>query len=99
MISLMVIYSCRFPRFCFILVPVFVSMACGEREEAPGREKSQVQPVEVFKIARSTFLETVRGIGTLEAKETVEIRPGLTGIIDQVHFRQGQVVETEIIEL
>jgi membrane fusion protein (multidrug efflux system) len=93
MIALMLIYIRRFLKFWFILVAVHIAMGCAEGEETPGKEKSQAQPVEVFRVAPSSFRETVRGIGTLEAKETVEIRPELTGIIDQVHFREGQKVK------
>jgi membrane fusion protein (multidrug efflux system) len=94
MIALMVTNSRRFLRFCFFLVVAHVAVACAQGEGTPEKEKSRAQPVEVFKVGRSTFRETVRGIGTLEAEETVEIRPELTGIIDKVHFREGKKVKS-----
>ncbi|MFW6161157.1 MAG: efflux RND transporter periplasmic adaptor subunit [Planctomycetota bacterium] len=48
--------------------------------------------VAVTKVRQTTFLETVRGVGTLRAKETVEIRPETSGTISQIHVEDGQTV-------
>lgn len=55
-------------------------------------------PGEVTAVPRVTFRQTVRGIGTLRAVETVEIRPELAGIVRQIHFKEGEMVgENELL--
>jgi membrane fusion protein (multidrug efflux system) len=48
--------------------------------------------VEVVTVRPGTFRETIRGIGTLRAQETVEITPEMAGILRDIHFEEGQAV-------
>ncbi|HRQ76166.1 MAG TPA: efflux RND transporter periplasmic adaptor subunit [Phycisphaerales bacterium] len=50
-------------------------------------------PVEVESVRSMTLLETVQGVGTLRATETVEIRPETAGRIRAIHFEEGGMVE------
>jgi membrane fusion protein (multidrug efflux system) len=48
--------------------------------------------VEVVTVRPGTFRETIRGIGTLRAQETVEITPEMAGILRRIHFEEGRPV-------
>lgn len=52
-------------------------------------------PVTLAVVESRTLQETVRGIGTLRAKQTVEIRPEISGTINSRTFREGQRVTAE----
>ncbi len=64
--------------------------SCG-RDEAPV-ERSAVR-VETARVEPGTLRETVRGIGTLHALETVEIRAEVSGTVAHIHFEEGSRVE------
>jgi membrane fusion protein (multidrug efflux system) len=49
--------------------------------------------VTVAEVRAQTLRETVRGIGTLRAAETVEIKPEIDGIIRAIHFEEGGQVQ------
>lgn len=68
--------------------------ACDSRKEtnsAGPREKAV--PVRVAEVRRDTLRETVRGVGTLQATETVEIKPEINGLITEIHIAEGDAVE------
>jgi membrane fusion protein (multidrug efflux system) len=44
-------------------------------------------------VQETTFSETVQGIGTLRAQETVEITPEVAGMVREIHFKEGQRVQ------
>jgi membrane fusion protein (multidrug efflux system) len=50
-------------------------------------------PVELTEVETTDLEETIEGIGTLEAKQRVTIKPELAGTIEQVHFEEGSTVE------
>jgi membrane fusion protein, multidrug efflux system len=50
-------------------------------------------PVEIFEVERMDLAETVRGVGTLEAAQMVEIRPEISGVITGIHFQEGSLVQ------
>jgi membrane fusion protein (multidrug efflux system) len=52
-------------------------------------------PVSVAEVRLETLRETVRGIGTLRAAETVEIKPEMDGIIREICFEEGQEVQRD----
>lgn len=71
---------------------VFIALAgCGE-SEAPTRNESPAVPVRLADVESRTLKETVRGIGTLRAKQTVEVRPETSGTIRSRLFREGEQV-------
>lgn len=57
--------------------------------------------VEVAVVTSGTVAEAVRAVGTLEANESVMIRPEIPGVITNVRFTEGQPVEkgSVLIEL
>jgi multidrug efflux system membrane fusion protein len=60
----------------------------GEHPSAPPPPTVTVAPVEVRNIA-----ETTEFTGRLGALDDVEIRPRVSGYLDQVHFQSGQLVK------
>lgn len=84
-------------RSCFILgLAAVVLGGCGRtgQEAAAGRASArQPQRVEVVSIKTHRLMETLDVTGTLEANESVQIRPELAGVVKQIFFKEGQVVE------
>lgn len=74
-----------------VLVPaVTCAAACSRSEEnqAEGKKNTAV-PVETSRVRSSTFRETVRGVGTVDAAEAVVIRPEIAGIVREAPAREG----------
>jgi membrane fusion protein (multidrug efflux system) len=65
-------------------------LACGGAESVPERPAVRV---ETSRVESGTLKETVRGIGTLRAAETVEIRAEVAGTVAQIHFEEGGFVQ------
>lgn len=57
-----------------------------DKAEAPG------SPVAVCTVFAHDFQEKARGIGTLEASQTVELRPEVSGTLEEVAFDEGAAV-------
>ena len=77
-------------------VALFVLSGCGatgSAEDGSGEEEAEAVPVVVAPVRAETLRETARGVGTLQAAETVEIRPEMSGRVSRVHFDEGSRVE------
>ena len=66
---------------------------CQKKEASTSEPGERQLPVTVCRIKAVTLKETVRGIGSLKATETVEVRPEVSGILESVHFQEGRTVE------
>lgn len=68
-------------------------------EEQSDHSSNPVQPaavpVEISTVEQRDLPEIIHSIGTLEAAESVEIRPEIAGIIRRIHFREGQPVNAD----
>jgi membrane fusion protein (multidrug efflux system) len=49
--------------------------------------------VEAVTVAPSLFEDVVELVGQLEAAESVVLRPEITGIVESIHFQEGQLVK------
>ena len=67
---------------------------CGGSADSAARQDEGVL-VEVVLVQPASLHETVRGIGTLRAAETVEIKPETDGIVREIHFEEGGKVGKE----
>ncbi len=66
--------------------------ACDDKEETnPTGPRVKTVPVRVAEVRLDTLRETVRGIGTLQVAETVEIKPEIDGLITEIHIAEGTV--------
>jgi membrane fusion protein (multidrug efflux system) len=52
----------------------------------------QRQAVEVAPITRRDLAETLRVVGSLAANETASLRPEMSGLLQAIHFEEGQAV-------
>ncbi len=71
---------------------VFLGILTGcDKPEARSPEASvqKAVAVRVAPVELQTLQETVRGIGTLRAAETVEIKPEVDGFVREIHFVEG----------
>ncbi|MFO7740362.1 MAG: efflux RND transporter periplasmic adaptor subunit [Desulfatiglandaceae bacterium] len=77
----------------FVVLPITLSLGCNQDTEENPQETAKDIRVEVVSVQKKSFRETVRGIGTLRARETVEISPEMAGILRDTHFEEGQPVK------
>ncbi len=66
--------------------------ACGG-DAGPADEAEPPVRVRVAEVREQTLMETVRGIGTLRALQTVELRPEIPGRVTRIAFEEGGQVE------
>ena len=72
----------------------FVGCADENRSGQNGNpDGSPAVPVQTVTVSRQDFEEVIDSIGTLEALQAVEIRPEITGIVQRIHFQEGQPVK------
>lgn len=64
-----------------------------QADAAPSPSPVQVTSVAFEEVIEKPVVEWSDFSGRIEAVEHVEIRPRVTGAIDQVHFQEGQIVE------
>jgi len=62
------------------------------REEAKGATTKPAVPVRVAAAERQTVPVELRGVGTVEAVATVEVKAQVGGVLSAVHFREGEEV-------
>ena len=71
------------------LTPHILPAASGTTAAAPAMV---APPVEVGRPEARLHVEAIEALGRLEAVETVEIRPRVSGIVEEVAFREGDLV-------
>jgi len=76
---------------CALLAALVAAGACKGDEERAAEEKPAVA-VDTVIVEEATFHETVTGIGTLKALKTVEIKPEIDGIVQEIAFRESEQV-------
>lgn len=83
--------SLKHLRYPLALLAVLVMSACGKApEQAAAMPASKVS---VAKVLEQPVNEWDEFTGRLEAPETVQIRPRVSGQIDQVAFTEGALVK------
>ncbi|MEG1077269.1 MAG: biotin/lipoyl-binding protein, partial [Pseudomonas sp.] len=78
-------------RYPLALLAVLVMSACGRTPEAV--QAPVATKVSVAKVLEQPINEWDEFTGRLEAPETVEVRPRVSGQIDQVAFTEGAQVK------
>ncbi len=93
----------RFPLASVMVIGMAVTF-CGlagcdrTASQNPGSAQNEGVPVEVAHVRAKTLRETIRGIGTLRAAETVEIKPEIDGFIRDIPFEEGgEVLEGQLL--
>lgn len=59
---------------------------------SPAAAQQECIPVDLTEVRTTDLEETIAGIGTLEARQKVTLKPEIAGIIEQVHFEEGSQV-------
>jgi membrane fusion protein, multidrug efflux system len=86
--SLQDFHAMRASRFCAFLIPVVISsVAFGQGGQMPPTT------VEVARPTVDRVVERVSAVGTLRAAENIIVRPEVQGLIERVHFQEGQSVK------
>jgi len=90
--------------FCtpLLLVTVFslsFHAGCARKKSAEGggagaaaRQSQRVQVVEVAPVMRSDLREAMSVVGSVEANESAQIRPEISGLVQGIYFEEGQAV-------
>lgn len=66
-------------------------VGCGKKSAAPARA-AMVVPVVAAQAVRQPVTEKLSLVGTLVATESVEIKSEIDGLVEQIHFEDGQRV-------
>ncbi|UVJ46197.1 efflux RND transporter periplasmic adaptor subunit [Pseudomonas sp. LS1212] len=83
--------SLKYLRYPLAALAVLVMSACGRAPEAT--QAPAAPKVSVAKVLEQPINEWDEFTGRLEAPETVEVRPRVSGQIDQVAFTEGALVK------
>ena len=85
----------RFPtpflRYPLALAAILVLSACGKEPESAAQQPAA--KVSVAEVIQQPINEWDEFTGRLEAPESVEVRPRVSGYIDRVAFREGSLVK------
>lgn len=79
-------------RITLALLPLLLLAACGGGNQGGGKPASRAFPVQVEEIKGQRVEYVVSAIGALEAFEEVLITARVSGVVEKVLFREGQVV-------
>jgi RND family efflux transporter MFP subunit len=80
--------------FCVLVaVTASCSRPTATKEKEGGRAKEIVFPVEVKPVELRRVDYTVSGIGSLEAFENVQITARVAGVVERLHFKEGDSVK------
>ncbi len=64
----------------------------GKQDEADSTPRQRNVSVTTFTAETGKIEEVVHAVGTMEAMEAVEIRPEISGIVENIHFQEGAQV-------
>ncbi|MFO7820759.1 MAG: efflux RND transporter periplasmic adaptor subunit [Lentisphaeria bacterium] len=81
---------------CLACLGLFLLAGCKQEKasaEKNGRRQEKGAPVTVCTVKKRAFEQKVPGIGTLEARQTVEVRPEVTGTLKDIAFEEGTRVK------
>ena len=78
-----------------LIVMIGLPFARGEAQEKGAKKGggSSSVPVSVAKVERRDVPQRLSSIGTVQSLQTVVIRPQITGILTEVRFKEGELVE------
>ncbi len=85
----------RYPTLMAMALTCLGLAACGDREaaaQAGGGNRGAPVPVEVETVREQSWVDSVRALGTVHARESVTLTAKVSETVQQVHFESGQVV-------
>ncbi|MFB6357309.1 MAG: efflux RND transporter periplasmic adaptor subunit [bacterium] len=66
----------------------------GCAEEQKQSKKEDVIPVQVTPVTTDTLEQTVEVIGTIQSRKKVVVKPEISGVLQSVHFKDGDTVSS-----
>ncbi|WP_461538575.1 efflux RND transporter periplasmic adaptor subunit [Spongorhabdus nitratireducens] len=79
-----------------LAVPVLLGItACSPQEQAAAASEHPKQPVDVAPVLVTDVTDWSTFTTRLQSPDRIELRPRVTGIIDQVHFDEGSLVRED----
>lgn len=82
----------RSPCLVLLLITQCVLAACSEEPRSDG-PRNRTVTVTVARVEEASFERSIRGIGSLEGANQVVIRPERAGIVKEIRFQEGQMVQ------
>ena len=76
-----------------LILIVFMSVCACTSEKKPEQEAAKGTAVKVAKVESRDLKREVMGIGNLKAEQSIRVRPELNGIVEEIHFQEGDIVE------
>ena len=95
---------CRFATVISLLLLAWIMIGCSGKPSSDARkdteESSRIDPaVWVSTVQRGNLQETVRGTGTLEGWEDLQVLAKVTGTITRIHSRLGDALQKDSLIL
>lgn len=86
-----------FTRTCVAAMLSFLLIACGEdgganAQTGPGQGE-QATPVTTTVVRKQPWSDTISALGTVTARESIEVTAKVSETVQQVHFDSGDIVE------
>ena len=82
----------NFAKWLTLLLALTAGYACSKKDQGANLAAVSV-PVTVSKVEQKDVPVQVRAVGTVESFSTVSIKPQVAGVLQTVHFREGQDVK------
>ncbi|WP_156899784.1 efflux RND transporter periplasmic adaptor subunit [Luteimonas mephitis] len=79
-------------RLAFIALLGLGIAACGAREEARGHDSAPVELVTTATVGMQPWNDHIRALGTVKARESVDVTAKVSETVQQVHFDSGDEV-------
>ncbi len=76
------------------LVAIFFFWSDASQRDARGRGDGDARPVRVAVVEKETFSDRLEAIGTVFAKESVDVTAKVQGIIRSIYFEDGQTIQS-----
>ena len=76
-----------------LALPLLLSSACQRSKEKSEKRRARKTKVVVDVVQRKTVSESIRALGTIEAKERIDISAEIEGPIEGINFEEGSMVE------
>lgn len=88
-------------RLCAFVVLLVALLGCSKKGlpapsgggAVPPSKSNLRRPVELTQAIEKTIISAVEQVGALEARQTTDIAAGVTGIVDEVLFEEGMIVD------
>jgi len=85
----------RLEFFAVVFAGFILVMAGGCADEEVVANEERAEAVETAEVSAETFERRVRGVGTLRAKQSVEVTTEAEGVVEEILLREGEFVERD----